>query len=347
MNTKYMILVLNCGSQSIKWKLFDGKLNIVKKESFTVFNAKDYKKNLINELNKLKKYKDKIKIIGHRVVHGGQDFVKPLKINQKNLKKLEKFNKLAPLHNPFNILGIKTARVIFPKPRQIAVFDTEFFAGLGPKANIYPLPEKIRAKYGIKRFGFHGISHEYTAEEGARIIGRNFKKLKIITCHLGGGASITAINEGRAIDTSMGFTPMEGLVMMTRPGNIDPGIILYLAQKQRFKIRELDYILNNESGVRGLCGFSDMRDVLRAVKKGSKKAKLALEIFVYSIQKYIGAYFAILSGCDLLVFTGAIGSGSAKIINMICRNLNILKHTRVISVKPDEELAIAKKIRRP
>lgn len=345
-----MILILNCGSQSIKWKLFDNNLKVKKEGKVDVFEKRNYEKILLGELGRIKKYEKDIKKIGHRVVHGAGKFKSPLIVNGQNLKSLEKLNRLAPLHNPFNVLGIKFSQSVFPKARQIAVFDTDFFSALSEKAYTYPLPEKIRKKYGIKKFGFHGISHEYAAQEAAKIIEKPLKSLKIITCHLGGGASITAIENGKAIDTSMGFTPIEGLVMMTRSGNLDPGIILHLNKE----IKNLDYILNNESGVKGICGLSDMRDVLKAIKKGNastssaqaKKAKLALDIFVYSIQKYIGAYFAILGECDLLVFTGAIGAGSAKIVNMICKPLPILKNTRVLSIKTDEELAIAKKIMR-
>jgi len=303
--------------------------------------SKNYEKILLGELAKLGKYEKGIKKVGHRIVHGGERFKKPLVITRNNLKSIEKLNKLAPLHNPFNILGIKFAQSVFPKAKQIAVFDTEFFSGFQKKVYTYSLPESVIKKYGIKKFGFHGISHQYAAEQGAKIIGRDFNNLKIISCHLGGGASITAIDKGKAIDTSMGFTPLEGLVMMTRSGSIDPGIILYLSGK----VKNLDFVLNNESGIKGICGLSDMRDVLKAVKKRNKKAKLALDIFVYSIQKYIGSYFAILGGCDLLVFTGAIGAGSAKIVNMICKELSMLKKTRVLSVKSNEELAIAQKIK--
>jgi len=335
-----MILVLNCGSQSIKWKLFDSNLKVKKEGKVDVFEKRNYEKILLGELGGIKKYGKEIKKVGHRIVHGGERFKKPLAITRNNLKNLEKLNRLAPLHNPFNVLGIKFSQSVFPEAKQIAIFDTDFFSALPIKAFTYPLPEKLQKKYGLRRFGFHGISHEYAAKEGSKIVGKAINNLKIITCHLGGGASITAINKGKAVDTSMGFTPMEGLVMMTRSGNLDPGIILYLNRE----IKNLDYILNNESGVKGICSLSDMRDVLKAVKRGNKKAKLALEIFIYAIQKYIGAYFAILGGCDLMVFTGAIGAGSAKIVNMICKPLPILKNTKVLSIKSNEELAIAQKI---
>ena len=337
------ILVLNCGSQSFKYKIFDNNLKLIKENKIEIKDQKNYQKMMENELEKLGKYKKEILKVCHRVVHGGEKFRKPVKITKKILRELEKYNKLAPLHNPFNILGIKITRKIFPKTVQIAVFDTGFYNRLPEKAYIYALPEKLRKKYGFRRFGFHGISHEYAAKEGAKKINQSFEKLKIITCHLGGGCSITAIKNGRAIDTSMGFTPMEGLLMMTRIGDIDPGILLQLGQT--FSLKRTDQILNYQSGIKGICGISDMKQVLKKVKKGDKKAKLALELFVYRIQKYIGAYFTILDGCDLLVFTGAIGSGSRKIRTMILKNLTILKKSKKIFIETNEELMIAKKVK--
>jgi len=339
-----MILVLNCGSQSIKWKLFRKKdLKLLEEDEKTVFNSNNFEEILFREVNELKnKYFDKIQKIGHRVVHGGEKFRKPTKITKQVLKELEKFNKLAPLHNPFNILGIKVAKKVFPKVSQTAVFDTEFYKDLPKKAYIYPLPEEIRNKYKIRRFGFHGISHEYVAKEAAKRIKKPFKKLKIITCHLGGGSSITAIKNGKAIDTSMGFTPMEGLIMMTRPGDIDAGIVLELVKD--FSLKKTDKILNFQSGLKGICGKEKMLDVLKKAKQGNKKAKLALDLFAYRIQKYIGSYFTILGGCDLLIFTGTIGFFSAKIRNMICRDLTILKNTKILAIKTDEEFSIAQKI---
>ena len=339
-----MILILNCGSQSIKWKLFEGrKLKPKRVGGKAVSKAKNYPQVLEEELAKLEIYQDKISVIGHRVVHGGNKFREPVKITTEVLKELKRLNKLAPLHNPFNILGIKKSRKVFRKIPQIAVFDTEFYGKLPSKASNYPLPEDLKGKYGFKRYGFHGISHEYVAKEGAKTLRRSFKRLKIITCHLGGGASITAIKDGKAIDTSMGFTPLGGLVMMTRPGNIDPGIILEICRN--FSVEKADEILNFESGIKGICGYDNMLKVLDRIKKKDKKAKLALDIFIYSVQKYIGAYHAILGGCDLLIFTGAIGSGSRKIRNMICKNIDILKKTNVLAIQTDEELAIAKKIK--
>jgi len=339
-----MILILNCGSQSIKWKLFKENLKPEKSGHREIFHKNNYPSVLREELSKIKKTGEKIDAVGHRVVHGGEKFRKPASITGELLKRIGEFNRFAPLHNPFNLLGIKTAMSIFPSTPQIAVFDTEFFINLPEKTKIYPLPENLRNKYGFIRFGFHGISHEYAAKEAAKIIKKPFNKLRIITCHLGGGSSIAAIKGGKAIDVSMGFTPLEGMTMMTRAGSIDPGIILELAKD--FSSLKLGQILNFESGLKGICGMSDMLAVLDAIKKKNKKAKLALDIFAYSIQKYIGAYFGILGGCDLLIFTGAVGAGSSKIRRMICKNLTILKNTRVLSIKTDEELAIAQKIKK-
>jgi len=337
-----MILVLNCGSQSIKWKLFKDSLKLKKEGKGNVFNSGNYRKILTKELEKVSNYKKEIKIVGHRVVHGGNRFRKPTLINQRNLKELEKFNKFAPLHNPFNILGIRISQKIFPNSKQIAVFDTGFYLNLPEKASNYTLPKYIMKKNGFQRLGFHGISHEFVAKEAAKKVKKPFKKLKIITCHLGGGSSITAIKDGRAIDTSMGFTPMEGVIMMTRPGDIDAGIVLELAKS--FSPKRVDEILNLESGLKSISGTKEMLEILRRAKKGNKKAKFALEIFVYKIKKYIGAYFAVLQGCDLLVFTGTIGWGSLKIRKMICKDLTILKNTKILAIEANEELAIAKKI---
>lgn len=339
-----MILVLNCGSQSVKWKLFDRNLELLQEGKKEVFNLKKYKQALREEISKLKKYKDRIKVIGHRVVYGGEKLRKPTKITNKVLKEIESFNRVAPLHNPFNVLGVKTAKKVFGDVPNIAVFDSGFFDKLPQKAFVYPLPKNLSKRYNIRRFGFHGISHEYAAREGAEKIGGQFNKLKIITCHLGGGSSITAIKNGRAIDTSMGFTPMEGLMMMSRSGDVDPGAIMELLNY--FSPKKVNEILNFNSGIKGISGIGNMLQLLEEEKRGNRKAKLALDIFVYRIKKYVGAYFAILGGCDLLVFTGTIGFGSAKIRKMICKDLNILENTKVLPIKTNEELMIARKIKK-
>ena len=336
-----MLIVLNCGSQSLKYKVFDQKLNLVKQKEKRIKDQKFFKKTLEEELEELLHLRNTVKKVCHRVVHGGEKFREPMRITKKNLKELKKYENCAPLHNPYNILGIETSLKVFPEAEQVAVFDTGFYGRLPKKAFVYPLPEALRKKYGFRKFGFHGISHEYAARQGAKKLGKPFNKLRIISCHLGGGASITAIKKGRAVDTSMGFTPLEGLVMMTRSGDIDPGVLIQMSRDLSFQ--KLDEILNRSSGVKGICGFSEMKKVLSAIKKGNKKAGLALDIFVYRIQKYIGAYFAVLGGCDLLVFTGAIGAGSRKIRNMIIRDLKILNKTKILSIETNEELLIAKK----
>lgn len=335
-----MILVLNCGSQSIKWKVFDKSLKIVTEGKCAVLNKDRFLEILEIELSKIDK--TKIDLIGHRVVHGKDIFRQPTKITEENLKQLEGLNQLAPLHNPFNVLGIKTCQKIFANVPQIAVFDTEFFKDLSGKVYTYALPEQIVNQFGYRQYGFHGISHEYVARKASEALKRPFNKLKIITCHLGGGASITAIKNGKAIDTSMGFTPLKGLVMMTRIGDIDCGIVLELVQK--FGLEKTSEILNKESGIKGICGESSMLKVLDMVKHKEVKARMALDVFVYSIQKYIGAYYAILGGCDVLVFTGSVGAGLKITREKICKNLNILKKTKIMAIETDEELAIAKKI---
>jgi len=333
-----MILVLNCGSQSIKWKVFDNKLKQVAANKRDVLDSEKFDDILTDELLQIGQ---EINLIGHRVVHGGKNFIEPLVITKENLQELEKINHLAPLHNPYNILGIKACEKIFQNVKQVAVFDTEFFSQLPEVAKIYALPEKIAKEYGFYRYGFHGISNEYIYRKVAEKFKKSFNKLKIIVCHLGGGASISAINNGKAIDTSMGFTPTEGLVMMTRAGNIDSGIVLQLVKE--FGVEGADKILNKESGIKGICGQEDMLKVLEGVKN-DKKTKLAFDIFCYSVKKYIGAYFAILGGCDVLIFTGSIGAGYPKTRKTICKDLEILKKTKILAIQTNEELAIAQKI---
>jgi len=322
-----MILVLNCGSQSIKWKVYDKKLKILQQGSKDVLNSAEFEAALMAELGKVT---EQIDLIGHRVVHGGPNFAKPLKITSEALQELEKISHFAPLHNPYNLAGIKICQKIFKEAQHFAVFDTEFFATMSKVAYTYALPENL----GFRRYGFQGTSHQFVAKFAG-------KAKKVITVHLGGGASVTAIKNGKAIDTSMGFTPLEGLVMMTRSGNIDAGIVLELVKQ--FGVEGTEKMLNKESGIKGLCGEGDMLKVLDMIKKGDKQAKLAFDVFIYSVQKYIGAYFAILGGCDVLIFTGSIGAGNPKTRNAISK-MDILKKTKILAIKTDEELAIAQKI---
>jgi acetate kinase len=322
-----MILVLNCGSQSIKWKVYDKKIKILQQGSRDVLNSAEFESVLMSELGKIT---EQVDLIGHRVVHGGPKFAEPLKITPDELQELEKISHFAPLHNPYNLAGIKICQKVFKEAQHFAVFDTEFFATLPQIAYTYALPENL----GFRRYGFQGTSHQFVAKFAG-------KAKKVITVHLGGGASVTAIKNGKAIDTSMGFTPLEGLVMMTRSGDVDAGIVLQLVKQ--FGVEGAEKILNKESGIKGLCGEGNMLKVLDMIKKGDKQAKLAFDVFVYSAQKYIGSYFAILGGCDVLIFTGSIGAGNSKTRNAISK-LDILKKTKILAIKTDEELAIAEKI---
>ncbi len=336
-----MIIVLNCGSQSFKYKVFDSKLKTILEKSRKIEKQKDYPGVLDHELKSLNFFKDQTERICHRFVHGGENFRDPVVVTKRVLKKLKKCKDFAPLHNPYNILGIEKSFEVFPKVKQVAVFDTGFYKDLSKEVYTYPLPEKITKKYNFRKFGFHGISHEYVGRAGAKQIKKPFNKLKIISCHLGGGASITAVKNGKAIDTSMGFTPLEGLMMMTRIGDIDPGILIKLGKD--LSVSEIDKILNKLSGVKGVSGLSDMKKVLKEFENGNKKAELALKIFIYRIKKYIGAYYALLNGCDLLIFTGAIGSGSSKIRKMIINGFEIIKKTEILFIETNEELLIAEK----
>ena len=335
-----MILVLNCGSQSIKWKVYDQNLKVAKEGRRDVLDQETFKTFLEEELKRL--IGIEITIVGHRVVHGKDIFVEPAEMDDENIKKLELLNYLAPLHNPYNVLGIKICKNFFKDVPQIAAFDTEFFKDVPEVAYTYALPKDIVKEFGYRRYGFHGISHEYVAKKAAEEIGKPLEKLKIITVHLGGGSSIAAIKDGKAIDTSMGFTPLQGLVMMTRAGDMDSGIVLDIVRE--FGIDRANEILNKKSGIKGVCGDEEMLKVLERVKKGEKEAKLAFDVFIYSIQKYIGSYFAILGGCDVLVFTGSIGAGDPITRETVCKDLDILKKTKILAIETDEELAIAQKI---
>lgn len=346
------ILVVNSGSTSLKYELF------AIKEKKKEFYLKSLGEGVIDNIGKgkvknhqqaldlaLRRIRDveSIKGVGHRVVHGGEEFIQPTLVTKSILKKLERYSKLAPLHNPANLMGIKACLKLLPKVPNLAVFDTAFHQSIPQKAYLYALPLKYYKRYKIRRYGFHGISHRYVAEEAARRLKKPLNKLKIITVHLGGGCSVTAVNHGRSVDTSMGFTPAEGLVMMTRCGDIDPAIILFLERKLKLNPDQLDKIINFQSGMLGLCGEKNMLKVLDKVKKRNKLAKLAFDIFVYRIQKYIGAYYAVLGGLDILVFTGAVGSGKPQTRNAVCRGIkHLLKGVKIMAIKTDEELMIAK-----
>jgi len=346
------ILVINCGSSSIKYSLFDMKKEIILAEGvvekigeeYSTFSQKsiegkvkkrlvirDHKEGLQLILNSLKEnggvIKDlsEISAVGHRVVHGGNDFVESTIINEDVIRSLEKYAVLAPLHNPPNLIGIKVSKDLLPDTPQVAVFDTAFHQTIPETAYIYAIPYELYEKYGIRRYGFHGTSHRYVSRKAAEILGEKISKLRIITCHLGNGCSIAAIKQGKSVDTSMGFTPLEGLPMGTRSGDIDPSIIFFIAEQENLPLKKIEEILNKKSGLLGVSGVSnDMREIKREADAGNRRAQLALEIFAYRVKKYIGAYTAVLGGLDVLVFTGGIGENAYYIRSKICQGLEFL-----------------------
>ena len=339
------ILVINSGSTSLKYKLFDDEKEIKSGNFNNVSNLDLTIKNVLREIGDLRD----LKVVGHRVVHGGDKFREPVLFDDKILKELEELNDLAPLHNPYNLAGIKSVLSFLPDIPQVAVFDTAFFSDLPEVARTYALPKELIEEYKIKRFGFHGISYDYVTSEACKILNKKINKINLIACHLGGGWSISAIKDGKAVDTSMGWTPLEGLVMMTRSGDLDPGIILkllkitpgYITEE---KVDEFYDLLNNESGIKGISGIDNFKDLLKNVSSGNKEAKLAFDIAVYKLVKYIGAYFAVLEGkVDAIVFTGGIGAGNPMTKNSVMEKLKFLGKIPVLSIKTNEELVIARK----
>jgi len=245
--------------------------------------------------------------VGHRVVHGGEEFTKSALITEEVIKKTEEYIDLAPLHNPANLMGIKASKKILPDAVQVAAFDTAFHHTIPREAYLYAIPYQLYEKYGIRRYGFHGTSHRYVARRLLSTLNKNKEDLNIITCHLGNGCSITAVKKGESVDTSMGFTPLEGLVMGTRSGDIDPAITFYLIDKG-YSTTELNDLLNKKSGLLGISGISnDMRNLLQAKDRGDKKAKLAIDVFCYRLKKYIGSYMTVLGRTDAIIFTAGIG----------------------------------------
>jgi len=343
-------LVFNIGSASVRWALFDKNLNRVAGENIEYPDFSNLEKLTTDILNNLNlKGSD---VIGHRVVHGGPDFAKPTKITEKSISKLESLNSLAPLHNPPALRVIKTCGQVAPEIPNIVCFDTSFFVNLPDYAKFYALPWKIIEKYKIIRYGFHGISHEYSAKEAAKKLGRPLNKLKLITCHLGSGASITATENGAPIDTSMGFTPLEGLMMATRCGSIDPAIPLFLSQQEDQSAESVQQLLNQSSGLSGISGIGgDMREIIAATQSKDinperrNRAGLALKMYAYQIKKYIGAYTVALGGIDALVFSGAVAERSELVRGMITHGLKeLLGNFETIIIPTNEELAIARKV---
>lgn len=380
------ILVINSGSATLKFKVFDfvnleeimsgiveriglpgsfmeSKIKNQKlKHGCRVRNHEEALGVVLNQISNSQYQIANIALIGHRVVHGGEEFTKPTLVTLETLKKLAKYDKLSPLHNPANLMGIRACQKLLPRAKNIAVFDTGFYRTLPNYAYTYAIPIDFYKKYAIRRYGFHGISHEYVANEAARILKKPLAKLNLITCHLGSGASITAIHGGRAVDTSMGFTPLEGLAMSTRSGDLDPAIPLYLIRELKITPQEVDNILNKKSGLLGLSGLADMREVLTAAgyrvagfkkksdpsghhPQGENLAKLALQVFVYRVKKYLGAYAAILGKVDVVVFTAGIGERNKTVRDLIIKDLKISGQPKILAIPTNEELMIARKIK--
>jgi len=285
-----------------------------------------------------------IQIVGHRIVHGGPKLTEPVRVTAEVKREIENVASIAPLHNQAGLEGIELAEKLLPNAPQIAVFDTGFHRTMPDEAFIYPVPYDWYEKKGIRRFGFHGINHEYCAHRAARMLQRNLSDLKIVTCHLGNGCSLCAIDGGKSIDTTMGFTPLEGLMMGTRSGSIDPGILTHLIRTGEAKPSELDNILNHQSGLLGISGLSsDVRDILDAMRKGNERAKLAFDIFIHRLASGIGSMAASLSGIDVLVFSAGIGENSPDIRLKTCASLAFLgielNDSANASAKPDIDIS--------
>ncbi len=352
-----IILVLNCGSSSLKYQLLDmkndevydllakglverigmevgclkhqaaGKEKFEKEmpiENHTV-GIKAVLEALLDKEHGVLSTLEDIEAVGHRVVHGAEEFVCSQLITDKVVAQLEKCSVFAPLHNPANILGIKAVSEVLPTVPQVGVFDTAFHQSMPSHAYMYGLPYEYYEKYGIRRYGFHGTSHKYVSAKGAKFAGLDLENSKIITCHLGNGSSIAAVLNGKSVDTTMGFTPLEGLIMGTRSGSVDPDVVTYIQEKEGLSAAEMSKVLNKKSGFLGLsCLSSDARDLDDAANEGNPKAKLVLKKLTYEITKYIGAYAAAMNGVDLIVFTGGIGENNSRLRRRVCENLAFL-----------------------
>ncbi len=348
------ILVLNCGSSSLKYQLIDMKNenvlvkglverigiegSILKhtptgKADFVVQTPmKDHQDAvrlvldaLVDKDHGVIKSVDEVNAVGHRVVHGGELFTSSVIIDENVKKAIDECSSLAPLHNPPNLIGIKACETLMPNVVQCAVFDTAFHQTMPEKAYLYAIPYEYYDKYKIRKYGFHGTSHKYVSQRAADVLGKPISQLKIITCHLGNGASICAIENGKSVDTSMGFTPLEGIAMGTRSGDIDPAVIAYLMEKEKISAKDVENILNKKSGVLGLSGVSsDFRDIEGAKKNGDKRAAIALDVFNYKVAKYIGSYAAAMNGVDAIVFTAGLGENSPPVREEICKSLAYL-----------------------
>ncbi len=312
-------LVLNCGSSSIKYRLFEAERGvtkgIVERIGQDDSEIADHRVGLERVMRELGPHLDDggLDAIGHRVVHGGEEFVEPTQIDPDVIERIRAQIPLAPLHNPANLLGIEVSVELEPDLPQVAVFDTAFHRTLPPHAYRYAVPEEMYREHGVRRYGFHGTSHGHVAQLAAQHLGESLDDLNLITFHLGNGASATAIERGRSVDTSMGLSPLEGLVMGSRSGDIDPAIVFHLERSAGLTIDQVESMLNRRSGMLGLCGDMDLREVERRAEDGDASARLALDVYGYRIKKYVGAYFAVLGSVDAIVFTGGVGENQPDI----------------------------------
>lgn len=368
------ILVINTGSSSIKYELFDmechhrlaagvvekiGEGDTLLTHEITPINGESIKKiekgaisdhhkglNRIVELLIDPEYgvirdKSEISAVGHRIVHGGETFHATTIIDENVIEAIKDNIPLAPLHNPSNLTGIEVAGSIFSGSPQVAVFDTAFHQTIPMRAFLYAIPFEMYRKEKVRRYGFHGTSHAYVAERAADYLGQPLTELNLITIHLGNGASMAAVKNGKCVDTSMGMTPLEGLVMGTRSGDVDPALPFFLADHLGMSLKEIDDLLNRESGLKGICGANDMREVIEMKRGGDEEAKIALEVYTYRIKKYVGAYFAVLGRLDGLVFTAGIGENSPEVRELSCCGLQRLG----IEIDPERNGETGKKIR--
>ena len=319
------VLVLNSGSSSIKFELVgpDGaRVSGLVERIGEPGGVADHAEGMAQVLSSLDL--DGVAVVGHRVVHGGEEFQQPTVVDEAVLARIRELSALAPLHNPANLLGIEAARAALPGVPHVAVFDTAFHVTLPAHAYRYALPDELYRRHGVRRYGFHGTSHGYVARQAAAVLGRPLESLRMVTLHLGNGASATAVDGGHSVDTSMGFGPLEGLVMGTRSGDVDTTIVLHLVRGLGLSLDEVEDLLNRHSGLRGLCGDNDMRAVVARAAAGDEAARLALDVTTYRLRKYVGAYAAALGGLDAVVFTAGIGEHSPVVRAMALEGLGFL-----------------------
>lgn len=366
------ILALNCGSSSIKSALIDSarrrRLADVRREDVDASGFSEAVAHVLHEMRARSAGHGEPDAIAHRIVHGGERFVRATQIDDTVLGEIEQLSDLAPLHNPPALAAVRQARAAYPQTPHIAIFDTAYHATLPRHAREYALPQDLRERLGIRRYGFHGISHSHVMHSVAAHVGAAPSELRIISCHLGNGASAAAIEHGRSVETSMGMTPLEGLVMGTRAGDLDPGVLVYVLQSGALDVSTLDALLNKQSGMEGLTGTNDLREIERRAAAGDEQCRLALAIYAHRVRKYIGAYAAVMGGVDAIAFTGGVGENSAPMRAACLQRLEFLgaelddrrnrdarldaasgcceisrsgSRTRLLVVRADEELAMA------